>query len=131
MITDPISDMITRIRNAQAVGKRTVTVPFSSFKWNILEVLKRYGFIGDIEKIGRGTNKVIEIKLKYHRDKSPKINLIQRVSKPSRRIYVNHNELWPYRQGLGIRVISTPKGVMSDKEARKEHLGGEVILEIY
>ncbi|MGB9763133.1 MAG: 30S ribosomal protein S8 [Minisyncoccia bacterium] len=130
-MTDPISDMITRIRNAQAVGKKTVIVPFSNFKWNILEVLKRYNFIGEIEKVGRGINKVIEIKLKYHRDKTPRINFIQRVSKPSRRIYLSYKELWPYRKGLGIRVISTPKGVMSDKEARKEHLGGEVILEIY
>lgn len=130
-MTDPISDMITRIRNAQAVGKKTVIVPFSNFKLAILDVLKRYGFISDLEKVGRGMNKVIEIKLKYHRDKTPKINFIKRVSKPSRRIYVNYKELWPYKKGLGIRVISTPKGVMSDKEARKEHLGGEVILEIY
>jgi len=130
-MTDPISDMLTRIRNAQAVKKTTVNVPFSKLKWAILEVLKQYGFIKDIEKVGRGNKKIIEVNLKYRKDDSPRISLLKRISKPSRRTYVNTKEIWSFKRGLGIRILSTPKGVMSDKEARKEKLGGEVLLEIY
>lgn len=131
MITDPISDMITRIRNAQAVKKATVDVPFSNLKWNILEVLKRYYYITDIDKVGRGNKKTIEIILKYKADKSPKIASITRISKPSRRVYVDYKQIWPFRQKSGLRIISTSKGVMSDAEAKKMKLGGEVLIEIH
>lgn len=131
MMTDPISDMLTRIRNAQAVKKPTVVIPFSKLKWEILEVFKRHGFIKEMEKTGRGNKKIIEVTLKYRQDGSPRISYLKRVSKPSRRIYASAKELWPFKNGIGIRVITTSKGIMSDKEARKENLGGEVLLEMW
>ena len=130
-MTDPISDMITRIRNAQAVKKTTVVVPFSNLKWNILEVMKRYNFIADLNKIGRGSKKMIEITLKYRKDKSPKISSIKRISKPSRRVYAGYDDLWLFKNKSGLRIISTPKGIMSDLEAKKMKLGGEILLEIH
>ncbi|NMB92206.1 MAG: 30S ribosomal protein S8 [Parcubacteria group bacterium] len=131
MMTDPISDMITRIRNAQAVKKETVTVPFSNLKWNILEVLKRYNYVKEINKIGRGNKKNIEITLKYTVDKLPKINSLVRISKPSRRVYVDYKKIWPFKEKSGLRIISTSKGVLSDSEAKKMKLGGEVLIEIH
>ncbi|MGC8651235.1 MAG: 30S ribosomal protein S8 [Minisyncoccia bacterium] len=130
-MTDPISDMLTRIRNAQAVKKEIVSVPFSQLKWSILDILKQNGFIKDIEKIGRGENKNIEIKLKYRKDGTPRINILNRVSKPSRRIYVGTQDVWNFKHGTGLLIISTSKGMMNDKQAKKEKLGGEVILEIW
>ena len=131
MMTDPISDMLTRIRNAQAVKKTIVNIPFSKLKWVILEVLKKHGFIKEMEKVGRGNKKMIEVNLKYRKDGSPRISLLKRISKPSRRTYVNAKEIWFFKRGVGIRVMTTSKGVMADKEARKEKLGGEVLLEIW
>ncbi|MFA5392333.1 MAG: 30S ribosomal protein S8 [Candidatus Paceibacterota bacterium] len=130
-MTDPISDMLTRIRNAQAVKKTTVIIPFSKLKWAILEVLKKQGFIKDIEKVGRSNKKIIEVNLKYRKDGSPRISILKRISKSSRRAYVNAKKIWFFKHGFGISVITTSKGIMTDKEARKEKLGGEVLLEIY
>lgn len=130
-MTDPISDMLTRIRNAQAVKKTTVIIPFSKLKWAILEVLKKQGFIKEIEKVGRSNKKIIEVNLKYRKDGSPRITILKRISKSSRRAYVNAKKIWFFKQGFGISVITTSKGIMTDKEARKEKLGGEVLLEIY
>jgi small subunit ribosomal protein S8 len=113
------------------VKKTIVNIPFSKLKWAILEVLKKYGFIKDIEKVGRGNKKIIEVNLKYRKDGSPRISLLKRISKSSRRTYVNTKEIWSFKHGIGIRVMTTSKGVMADKEARKEKLGGEVLLEIY
>lgn len=131
MMTDPISDMLTRIRNAQAVHKPKVTVPFSKMKWALLDILKQNGFIKEIEKIGRGEKKTIEISLKYRADGSPRINLLKRISKPSRRIYLKAKDIWSFKHGTGLLIVSTPKGLMTDKEAKKQNLGGEIILEIW
>ena len=131
MMTDPISDMLARIRNAQAVKKTTVNIPFSKLKWSILEILKEQGFIKEMEKTGRGNKKIIEVSLKYRKDGSPRISFLKRISKPSRRTYINTKEIWSFKHGTGIRVMTTSKGVMTDKKARKEKLGGEVLLEIY
>ncbi|MGB9680704.1 MAG: 30S ribosomal protein S8 [Minisyncoccia bacterium] len=130
MLTDPIADMITRIRNAQAVKKETVCVPYSRLKWSILEVLKNNNYLNEIEKFQKKGKKIIKITLKYQENK-PVINEIKRVSKPSRRIYLGARELYPFKGGLGIRVLSTSKGIMSDKEAKKLKVGGEVLMEIW
>ncbi len=130
-MTDPIADMITRIRNSQMVKKETVKVPFSKFKMEILNVLKKNGYIKDFTKIGREPKRMIEITLLYNEDKTPKITEIRKVSKPSQRIYKGSKQIWPAKRGFGIYVISTSEGVMSDKEAKKKNLGGEILIEVW
>lgn len=130
-MTDPVADMLTAIRNAQAVKKETVEVPFSNLKYAIAEILAKHGFVKKIEKEGRKVKRVMSIALKYNSDKSPKISGLKRISKPGQRIYKNFKSLKPVYSGFGIAVISTSKGLMTDKEARKQKLGGEVICEIW
>jgi small subunit ribosomal protein S8 len=127
---DPIGDMMTRIRNAQAVGHPTVIVPFSRLKQEIAAVLKREGFIEGFEKKGRGAVKRLEIKLSYT-DTLPKITGYRRRSKLGQREYSGHATLYPIRGGYGIAVLSTPKGVLSDKEAKAQHVGGEIFFEVW
>lgn len=130
MLTDPISDMITRIRNAQAVKKETVYVPYSRLKWAILEKLKENGFLKEIEKYQKKGKKVIKITLKYSEGQGV-INEINKVSKPSRRVYQKAKELFPYKGGRGIRILSTNQGILTDKEARKMNVGGEILIEVW
>ncbi len=138
-MTDPIADMLTRIRNAQAVKKTTVLVPYSEIKMEILKALLKYGYIEGIEQVKKKTKnsqsgmvkKFIEIKIKYDKDGQPKISEIKRISKPSRRVYLKSKEIWPFKKGLGIRILSTSKGVLADLEAKKLKMGGEVLLEIW
>lgn len=130
-MTDPIADMLTRIRNAQSVGKTTVMVPFSQLLWNIAKVLEDKGFIGSIDKRGRKIKRAIECELKYEEGGRPRISGIKRVSTPGRRVYKKASELHPVREGFGITILSTPKGLRSSKDARKERVGGEVLLEIW
>ncbi len=127
---DPIADMLTSIRNAQAVLQKTVNVPFSRLKFGIAKILEREGFIEKAERRGRGVKKVIEIRLKYE-DKKPAISGIRRISKQGQRIYLAANEIHPVRSGYGILIISTSKGLMTDKEARKLKIGGEAICEVW
>ncbi len=129
-MVDPISDMLTRIRNAQAVNHETVEFPYSKVKFEIVKVLEKEGFIGQIETKGRKINKTIEVVLKYEGDK-PAITDIDRISKQGRRLYIKKNELRPIMQGYGISIISTSSGIMSNKEARKKGLGGEVICQVW
>jgi len=129
-MTDPISDMLTRIRNAQAVLHKTVVIPFSKFKFSIAEILEKEGLIGKISAQGRKTNKTIKIELKYDGN-NPAISSIKRVSKQGQRIYIKKDELRPVRQGYGVVIISTSQGLMTNTEARKKGLGGELICEIY
>lgn len=129
-MTDPISDMLTRIRNAQAVLHKTVVIPFSKFKFSLAEILEKEGLIDKISVQGRKTNKAIKIELKYNGN-SPTISKIKRVSKQGQRIYIKKDELRPIRQGYGIVIISTSQGLMTNTEARKKGLGGELICEIY
>ena len=130
MVNDPISDMLTRIRNAQAVDHQTVAIPFSKLKMNLAEILEKEGLVEKAATQGRKTKKVIEIKLKYSKGE-PFISNIRRVSKPGRRIYIKSSQIRPIRQGFGLAVISTSQGLMTNKEARKKDLGGEVLCEIY
>lgn len=130
MVTDPIADMLTRIRNAQAVAHQTVMVPFSKLKLNLAEILVQEGLIKKVTPQGRKTKKIIEIELKYQKDQ-PVINALKRISKPGRRLYIKNNEIRPIRQGFGLSIISTPKGLMTNVEAKKKGLGGEVICHIW
>lgn len=129
-MTDPISDLLNRIRNAQAVLKEQLSVPFSNLNHEIAKILEKKGFIKKVEKKGRTYKKVIEITLKYD-EKKPAISGLKRVSRPGQRIYKGFKEIKPVRSGYGILIISTSKGLMTDKEARKQKLGGEIICEIW
>ena len=129
-MTDPICDMLNRIRNAQAVLKDTVNIPFSDLKYEIAKILEKQRFVAKIEKKGKKMKRTIEVTLKYDANQ-PVISGLKRVSKPGQRIYKKAKELKPVKGGYGVAVISTPKGLMTDKEARKKKLGGEVICEIW
>ncbi len=130
MITDPISDMLTRIRNASAVKKTEVVLPYSNIKYSIAKILEREGFVAGVHKNENGRFAELRIELKYNNGTSAISNL-KRISTPGRRIYAKHNELPRVLSEMGIAIISTPNGLMSNKEARKRHLGGEVICEVY
>ena len=130
-MTDPIADMLTRMRNAQAVKKTTVVLPYSKIKLEILNVLSRSGFIKGLDKTNKKNRKFVEIMLMQDEKGYPKISELKRVSKSSSRVYIHAKDIWYFKKGLGLRVLSTPKGVLSDKEARKSNVGGEVLLEIW
>ncbi len=127
---DPIADMLTSIRNAQAVLKETVVVPYSEIKFEIAKVLKKENLIEEVEKKGRKTRKSIEIKLKYE-NKKPAILSLKRISKPGQRIYTTAGKIKKVRSGYGISIISTSKGLMTNKQARKQNIGGEILCEIW
>lgn len=127
---DPISDMLTSIRNAQVVFHPTVNIPFSNLKYKIAKILEREGFIERVERKGRKVKKILEITLKYE-DKTPAISGLKRISKSGQRIYKSFKEIKLVKGGQGIAIISTSKGLVTDKEARKQKLGGEVICEIW
>ena len=142
-MTDPITDMLNRIRNAQAVGHPIVDVPFSNLKYEITKILEKQGFIKKVEKKGRKIKRDIEITLKYlpsqilpsktweGENRTPAISGLKRISKTGQRIYTPAKKIKKVRGGYGIAIISTSKGLMTDKEARKQKLGGEVICEIW
>ena len=129
MMTDPIADMLTRIRNAYMVRKATVEVPYSKFKMALLSILKEEGYIKDVAATD-STPKVLTVSLVYA-GKEPKVQSIKRESKPGHRMYKKAGELPKILNGYGIAIISTSKGLMTDKKARKEGLGGEVVCSVY
>lgn len=133
-MTDPIADMLTRIRNAMAVKKPEVILPFSKIKLTIAEILKQHGYIKDVDVIDDGSLgvsfKSIKIVLKYN-GKEPAITYLKRISKPGLRRYTTKDELPVVLNNIGIAIISTSQGLMTNKEAKKLNLGGEVICEIY
>ncbi|WP_119169232.1 30S ribosomal protein S8 [Algihabitans albus] len=130
-MSDPLGDLLTRIRNAQRAGKSAVLTPHSKLRLNVLDVLKREGYIRDYAEGSddRGHGQ-IEVQLKYH-DGAPVIREIARVSKPGRRVYSKIKELPRFYNGLGIAILSTPKGVMADHQARAENVGGEVLCRVF
>lgn len=131
MYTDPIADYLTRIRNAQQAGLRVVEMPSSKMKVAITEILKDQGFIHDFKVIEEKPQNVLKIALKYDRlTKVPAIREIKRVSKPGLRQYRSSEELPRVKNGLGIGVVSTSKGLMTDKQARKENIGGELLCTV-
>ena len=127
---DPIGDMLTRIRNAQARAKRDVVMPASKRKSAIAEVLKNEGYISDYRVEGEGATKQLRVELKYFRGK-PVIERVWRVSRPGLRIYKTKDQLPSIIGGLGVAIVSTSKGLMSDREARAQGIGGEIICSIY
>ena len=130
-ITDPIADMLTRIRNANNAKHDTVDVPASNMKKSIAQILLDEGYIKNFQLIDDGTQGVIRIALKYNAGKEKVISGLKRVSKPGLRVYAGADELPRVLRGLGIAVVSTSKGVMTDKKAREAHVGGEVLAFIW
>ncbi len=128
-LSDPIGDMLARIKNAQVRNHRKVSLPSSKFKTKIADVLKSEGYIIDY-KINDDKKPSIEINLKYNSG-NPVINTIERISKPGRRIFSSASSLPKINNGLGIAIVSTPQGVMTDVDARKKKLGGEIICKVF
>lgn len=130
MMTDPIADMLTRIRNAVRVERQHVDMPSSRVKLGVAEVLKREGYIWDFAEIEATPSKQLRIELKYGPNGERVIQTIRRVSKPGRRFFSKSRDLRPVLNGLGISIISTSKGFVSDREARQQNIGGEVLCEV-
>jgi small subunit ribosomal protein S8 len=130
-LSDPVGDLLTRIRNGQRAGKATITAPASALRENLLRVLEREGYIRGFERyeVRQGIDE-LRIDLKYN-EGSPVINKIERISKPGRRVYAKIKDLQKVYNGLGISILSTPRGVMSDQEARQANVGGEILCQVF
>lgn len=132
MSTDPIADMLARMRNAMARKYDTVEVPTSKLKERILAIMQREGFVRDFAIERDAANRpVIRIRLRYVGEDRPVINGMRRVSRPGRRVYVKRDDIRSVRGGLGIAVISTPQGLMTDRESRKRNVGGELLCMVW
>ena len=129
-LSDPIGDMIARVKNAQARNHKKVEFPSSNFKLKIADILKNEGFIKDFKTNSENNKPTILLELKYHSG-NPVISAFERVSKPGRRIFSSANGLPRINNGLGIAIVSTPKGVMTDIDARKQKVGGEIICKVF
>tara|TARA_B100001540_G_scaffold303191_1_gene311545 strand:- start:21 stop:416 length:396 start_codon:yes stop_codon:yes gene_type:complete len=129
-LSDPIGDMIARIKNAQARNHKKVELPSSNFKSKIADILKKEGFIKDFKIFENEKKPIISLELKYHSG-NPVISNFERVSKPGRRIFSRADSLPKINNGLGIAIVSTPKGVMTDIDARKQKVGGEIICKVF
>lgn len=130
MVSDTIGDMIVRLKNAQMAGQAKTLVPFSNYRWAIVELLKAEGYVKAINKKGKKIKKFIEIDLIYQ-DGAPKIREAKRISKPSCRVYHRAGEVRSVRRGYGLAVYSTPRGVLSDKAAREAKVGGEILFQLW
>lgn len=133
VMTDPIADMLTRIRNAARARHPKVTVPWSRVKENIVRVLIDEGYLKEVKRVkaAQGGGEEIIIQLKFDRANRPVISGLRRVSSPSRRVYVGAQGVTPVRRGLGVHVLSTPKGILVDREAQKAKVGGELICSVW
>ncbi len=136
MVKDSISNLIIKIKNANRAGKSTVSAPYSKFGEAIVTLLEKEGFIKSFSKSGhigsdKKVAKSIDIELLYNEDGTPKVEDVQRMSKLSKRLYTNAKDIKPVRNGYGLLVLSTPKGVLSDAEARKHNVGGELLFKIW
>ena len=130
-MTDPIADMLTRIRNALKASHETVDIPNSKLKMDIAKVLKSEGYIRNIKIISDGRHRFIRIFLKYDEEGTPVIGGVKRVSKPSCRIYSGYHDIPEVLNGYGINIVSTSKGLMPDKQARKMNVGGEILCSVW
>lgn len=132
-MTDPIADMLTRIRNASSARHQKVTVPWSKVKENIIKILIEEGYLKEQKKVkaAEGWGEDLVIQLKFDRENRPIITGMKRVSSPGRRVYVGANEVIPIRKGLGINVLSTPKGILVDRAAQRAKVGGELICSVW
>lgn len=131
MMTDPLADMLTRIRNAVRVERPTVEMPLSKVRRGLADVLKREGYIWDWEVVEGTPTRLLRVVLKYGPNGERVIRHLSRVSKPGRRVYRGVTDLKPVLGGMGVAVVSTSKGVLSDREAREKNLGGEVLCEVW
>ena len=131
MMTDPIADMLTRIRNAVRIERPIVDMPSSNMRKGIARVLKEEGYIWDLEEVDTVPSKTLRLHLKYGQNGERLITRIDRVSKPGRRVYSGYKELKPVLGGMGIQILSTPRGIVSDRRARTEKIGGEVLAMIH
>ena len=129
-LSDPIGDMIARVKNAQSRNHKKVELPSSNFKIKIAEILKNEGFVKDFKVNSENNKNLLSLELKYHSG-NPVINTFERVSKPGRRIFSSADGLPKINNGLGIAIVSTPKGVMTDLDARKQRVGGEIICKVF
>src|SRR5438270_7239327 len=130
-LTDPVADFITRIRNAQRARHQKLDVPASRLKLEIARILKEEGFIANFKSADEEGKKVLRVYLKYGPNNESVINTINRISRPGCRVYVGRNDIGRVLGGLGINILTTPKGVMTGRQARKEGVGGEVLCEVY
>ena len=132
-MTDPIADMLTRIRNASRARHQKVAIPWSRVKENIIKVLIEEGYLRESKKVkaSRGAGEDLVVQLKFDRENRPVIAGTKRVSRPSRRVYVGGQAVPPIRKGLGVNILSTPKGVMVDREAQRAKVGGELICSVW
>lgn len=134
MTSDPIADMLTRVRNALLAGKATVEMPSSKIKVEIARILKEEGYVEDYSVVEQQPFNVLTITLKYYgarRERKPVITSIQRISKPGRRVYRGRVDLPRVMSGIGIAIVTTPKGVMTAQQARREHVGGEILCYVW
>ena len=131
MLTDPIADFLTRIRNATGARKASVDVPWSRQKEEIARVLVEEGYLGAVAVVEATPRNVLRIDLRYDAQRQPVISGLKRVSRPSLRVYVGVADIQAVRRGLGINVLSTPKGILVDRNARRENVGGEVICTVW
>ncbi len=131
MMTDPIADMLTRIRNGALARHETVTMPHSKLKEHVAGVLKSAGYLDDARVSEEDGPKVLVLVLRYGRDKTSAIDGLRRVSTPGRRVYVRHDRIARVCSGMGISILSTSRGVMTDREARKQRVGGELLCEVW
>ena len=131
MTTDPVADLINRLKNAGAVHAASVSLPFSQFKMAIAEKLQMAGYVKAVEKRGKKVKKTLDVILKYSDAGEHAIAGVVRISKPGRRMYRGVHEIRPVKYGKGALILSTPRGIMTDKEARREKVGGEALFEIW
>lgn len=131
MLTDPIADLLTRIRNGCRARKERVDVPYSQLKERIARVLADEGYVRDVAVVGEGIGRSLRIALRYDAQRKPVISGLRRVSRPSLRVYVGAAEAPQVRHGLGVSILSTPAGVLPDREARARNVGGEVLCSVW
>jgi len=131
MVNDPVSDFIIRLKNAGAIKKASVSVPYSKIKHAIADKLLEVGFVASVEKRGKKAKKMLDVALKYDETGDHSIRGVKRVSKPGRRLYVNVSQIFPVKFGTGKRIISTPAGILTGEEARTKNVGGEELFIIW
>lgn len=131
MVTDPISDLLTRLKNGSQRRHDTITVPASKLKRAVLDILKKEGYVDGVEAATEDGHPVLSVQLRYVGEGQPMITGMQRISKPGRRVYVGSKEIAKVRNGIGVAILSTSKGIMTDAESRKNGLGGEVLCSVW
>ena len=128
---DPVADLLVSLKNAGAVGHRSVTTPFSNLRLAVAEALRRAGFVKNIVKKGKKVKKYLELELIYAPDGRARLQTVKKVSRSSRRVYRGFPVIYPVRQGSGVAIYSTPRGVLTGEEAKKERVGGELLAEVW